>query len=100
MSGVVIHEGFDREKGHMLIIEHDNGYVTKYMHNKKNLVYQGESVKAGDKIAKMGASGKLVSGKQPHLQFELWKDQEPVDPFPFIKELKLIQGKIASNRIE
>ena len=37
MSGKVIYEAYNKKLGNIIIISHDNGYITKYMHNKKKL---------------------------------------------------------------
>ena len=44
MPGKVFYEGNDKKMGNVIVISHENGYITKYMHNKKNFVQTGESI--------------------------------------------------------
>ena len=53
----------------MVEINHGNGYVTRYAHNKQNLVAPGDRIQPGQKIALMGATGRATG---PNLHFEVW----------------------------
>lgn len=53
--------------GNCIVIRHPNGLETLYSHNKKNLVKAGDRVKAGQKIALTGQTGRATT---PHLHFE------------------------------
>ena len=97
MSGSVFYEGFDSLKGNVIIISHDNGYITKYMHNKQNLVKSGNKVNLNIPIAEMGNTGSLVKSEGIHLHFELWKDGQAVNPIKFIKNLELIDTLYSDN---
>jgi len=68
--------------GRMVEINHGNGYVTRYAHNHENLVQVGETVQKGQKVARMGSSGRSTG---PHLHFEVLKDGRPVNPMTFVK---------------
>ena len=52
-SGVVVTSRYREAMGNMVEINHGGGYVTRYAHNKKNLVKVGDTVKKGQKIAIM-----------------------------------------------
>lgn len=67
--------------GNMVEIDHGYGYVTRFAHASRLLVRNGQSVKRGDVIALVGATG-LVSG--PHLHYEVEIDGHQVDPLNFI----------------
>ncbi len=56
--------------GQMVIIDHGNGYRTLYAHASELLVKEGEKVKGGQVIAKVGDTGSI---KGPILYFEIWK---------------------------
>ena len=67
--------------GNMVEIDHGFGYVTRFAHASRLLVHDGQTVKRGDIIALVGATG-LVSG--PHLHYEIEVDGRQVDPLNFI----------------
>lgn len=84
-SGIITWEGKQAGYGHMIEISHGNGYVTRYGHNKKNLVKVGERVNNGDVIAMLGSSGRSTG---PHVHFEVLKNGHAINPYQFIKENK------------
>jgi murein DD-endopeptidase MepM/ murein hydrolase activator NlpD len=65
----------------MVEINHSDGYVTRYAHNKENLAKLGAIVKRGDVIAKMGSTGRSTG---PHVHFEVYKNGRTVDPSTYI----------------
>ncbi|HET6725784.1 MAG TPA: peptidoglycan DD-metalloendopeptidase family protein [Gammaproteobacteria bacterium] len=62
--------------GQLIIIKHNNHYLSAYAHNRKRLVKEGDEVKAGDEIGTMGQGndGKAL------LHFEIRYNGKPVDP--------------------
>ncbi|MFS8606932.1 MAG: peptidoglycan DD-metalloendopeptidase family protein [Gammaproteobacteria bacterium] len=62
--------------GQLLIIRHNDTYLTAYGYNRRLLVEQGDEVKRGQKIAEMG----LNPARQPRLHFEVRRNGVPVDP--------------------
>jgi len=76
-AGTVVYRGSGLTGyGNLLIIKHNDRWLSAYGHNDTLLVKEGESVKAGQKIATMGATG--TSTVQLH--FEIRRDGQPVDP--------------------
>ena len=71
-DGIVIYNRHQISGGYVIHIRHDNGFVSEYGHLLKNSqqVHEGDRVKKGQKIAKMGKSG-MVTGE--HLHFGLYK---------------------------
>lgn len=67
--------------GNLIIIKHDENYLTAYSHNKDNLVREGVTVTKGQKIATMG----FGKNNEPLLHFEVRKKGKPIDPFSMIK---------------
>jgi murein DD-endopeptidase MepM/ murein hydrolase activator NlpD len=67
--------------GRTVVIDHGNGYRTRFAHLKKIAVHDGERVKAGEIIGRVGKSGN-ASGF--HLHYEITRDGTPVDPWPFM----------------
>lgn len=66
--------------GKLLIIRHDDNYISAYAHNDRFLVKEGDSVKLGQAIAEMGASGT----DREKLHFEIRERGKPVDPMRFL----------------
>ena len=63
--------------GNVVVIDHGNGYVTRYAHLQSIAVARGRSVKSGDVIGYVGMSG---SSFAPHLHYEVWRDTVMCDP--------------------
>lgn len=81
-AGVVTWSGKRYGYGMMVEISHGNGLVTRYAHNKLNLVEVGETVKKGQVIAKMGHSGRATG---PHVHFEVLKNDRKVNPLKYVQ---------------
>jgi lipoprotein NlpD len=62
--------------GNLLIVKHNELYLSAYGHNKRLLVKEGESVKAGQQIAKKGSS----ATNTVKLHFEIRREGKPVNP--------------------
>ena len=69
--------------GNYVVIQHENGYLTRYLHMAYNTVRvkTGERVKKGEVIGYMGTTG---SSTGVHLHFEVRLNNTPVDPVPFL----------------
>ncbi len=80
-DGVVIWSGPRYGYGNLVEIDHGNGYVTRYAHNRKNLVKVGERVRRGQPIAEMGKSGRATG---PHVHFEILFNNRRLNPRPFL----------------
>lgn len=81
-SGVVAFVGDKPGYGHIVEIDHGNGYLTRYAHNSANLVQPGERVKFGQVIAKVGSTGRSTG---PHCHFEVWLNGKVVNPYAYVK---------------
>jgi len=62
--------------GRYIVIRHNNGYVTRYLHLSKPLVKPGEHVKMGEEIALSGSTGRVTG---PHLHYEVMVNNNQVD---------------------
>jgi len=80
-SGVVTEVKWVEGYGNMLTLDHGYGLVTRYAHCSKILVVRGQRVKRGQTIARVGSTG-LSTG--PHLHYEVWVNQKPVDPIKYV----------------
>ena len=81
-DGMVLFSSWTHEFGYVLIIKHQNSFISFYKHNSEVFKSKGDYVKSGETIAIIGNSGKYSTG--PHLHFELWKGSSPVNPMNFI----------------
>jgi murein DD-endopeptidase MepM/ murein hydrolase activator NlpD len=84
-SGVVIWSGPRQGYGKLLEVDHGNGYITRYAHNDELLVKSGDGITAGQKIAKMGETGRASS---PHVHFEVLHNGQAVNPNKFVKQMR------------
>jgi lipoprotein NlpD len=76
-DGKVIFSGNSlRTYGNLVIVKHNNSYITVYANNKSLLVKEGDLVQKGQKIAEMGNS----ETDRVKLHFELRRDSKPIDP--------------------
>lgn len=82
-SGVVTWAGPRYGYGNLVEINHGNGYVTRYGHNKEILVDVGDTVKRGQVISLMGSTGRSTG---PHVHFEVLKDGRVVNPISYIRD--------------
>lgn len=81
-DGKVVYAGNSlRGYGNLVIVKHDNTYLTAYAHNRNLLVKEGESVRKGQTIAEMGDT----DANSVRLHFELRVNGKPVDPLPFLQ---------------
>ncbi|MGY5652210.1 murein hydrolase activator NlpD [Vibrio cincinnatiensis] len=76
-AGSVVYSGNAlRGYGNLIIIKHNDHYLSAYAHNDQLLVKEGQSIKAGQKIATMGSSGT----NSVRLHFEIRYQGKPVNP--------------------
>ncbi len=66
--GVVTYAGWSGGYGNLVEIAHTDGSITRYGHNRRNLVRKGQRVNQGEQIAEMGSTGRSTG---PHLHFEV-----------------------------
>ncbi|MGV6874893.1 peptidoglycan DD-metalloendopeptidase family protein [Pseudochelatococcus sp. B33] len=84
-GGVVAYAGNElKGYGNLVLIRHDNGFVTAYANNGELKVKRGDKVTRGQTIAHSGQTGNVTS---PQLHFELRKGSTPVDPLPHLAGL-------------
>lgn len=85
-EGIVKDIKNDPRYGLTIIIEHDNGYKTIYANLlTTEFVSEGEKVKQGQTIGTVGDTGVYEVVDEPHLHFEILKDNENMNPADFIK---------------
>jgi murein DD-endopeptidase MepM/ murein hydrolase activator NlpD len=81
-DGTVAYAGQQSGYGEIVIVRHASELVTVYAHASAVLVRPGESVAAGQPIARVGRSGRTTG---PHLHFEVREGTRPADPLLFLR---------------
>ncbi|MDL2258560.1 peptidoglycan DD-metalloendopeptidase family protein [Eubacteriales bacterium OttesenSCG-928-K08] len=79
-DGTITFAGNNGSYGLVIVLEGPTGVVTKYAHCSELLVSQGQAVKMGDVIAKVGSTGDAA---EPHLHFEVLKNGQYLNPLYF-----------------
>ena len=80
-SGTVVYAGSGlRGYGKLIIVKHNENYLSAYAHNDQLLVTEQDSVKAGQKIAEIGSTGT----DRVKLHFEIRLNGKPVDPLDYL----------------
>ncbi len=80
-GGVISTVAFVAEYGNIVDVDHDNGLTTRYAHLSRSLVKVGDVVMKGQKIALVGATGRVTG---PHLHFEVREKGIPLNPNKFL----------------
>ena len=83
-SGVVVEARDYGGYGLNILIDHGNGYQSRYSHCNSLLVSEGDEVRQGQVIATMGATGRVTG---VHLDFRIYLDEEAIDPLILLDEL-------------
>ena len=82
-DGVVVYAGSGlRGYGQLLIIQHNNVFLSAYAHNQALLVGEGVTVRSGQTVAEMGDT----DAESPRLHFEIRRDGKPVNPLDYLPE--------------
>lgn len=80
-AGRVVYSGNGLPRyGNLLIIKHNDVYLSAYAHNESLLVKEGDSVQSGQKIATLGRTGT----QRDQLHFEIRRNGQPVDPMRYL----------------
>jgi lipoprotein NlpD len=80
-DGVVVYSGNGLVGyGELVIIKHNDSFLSAYGHNRKRLVKEGQRVSAGQQVAEMGSTG----ATRNELEFQIRKDGNPIDPLGYL----------------
>ena len=81
-DGYVFLADWTHDGGHVIAIQHAEGYVSVYKHNQQLLKRAGDRVRDREPIALSGNTGEITTG--PHVHFELWLDGLAQDPADYL----------------
>ena len=76
-NGIVEVVGKGKRSGLYVLVRHGYGYQTRYAHLGEVLVEEGQKLRAGDRIGKIGKTGRVTGA---HLHYEVLRDGACVDP--------------------
>lgn len=80
-AGIVVRAEEYKGYGRLVELDHGDGLITRYGHNRATLVQAGDSVAKGQAIALVGSTGRSTG---PHVHFEVFKNGRAVDPASYI----------------
>ena len=81
-AGTVAYAGNELKGfGNLILVRHNDGWITAYAHNDRLLVKKGQKVRRGEKIATVGATGGVNS---PQLHFEIRAGKKAVNPITYL----------------
>ena len=81
-AGAVAYAGNELKGfGNLILLRHNDGYITAYAHNAKILVKKGQKVRRGEKIATVGTTGGV---NVPQLHFEVRAGKKAVNPINYL----------------
>jgi len=90
-AGEVAYAGNElRGYGNLILLKHDNGFITAYAHNQTLLVKRGERVARGQPIARVGATGAV---NEPQLHFEIRRGTRVLDPDDYLPAQTATAGR-------
>ena len=80
-AGYVSYSGYKDGYGYVVEITHPTGYITRYGHNSRNLVREGQTVQKGDAIAVIGSTGRSTG---THVHFEVEREGNRLNPMRYL----------------
>ena len=79
--GVVTYSGYKNGYGYLVEVTHPTGYVTRYGHNSRNLVREGQAVQKNQPVAVIGSTGRSTG---THVHFEVERDGKTQNPMRYL----------------
>jgi murein DD-endopeptidase MepM/ murein hydrolase activator NlpD len=93
-DGEVTFSDFMGGYGRMVSINHGHGIATRYGHLSAFAVVEGQTVKRGDVIGYVGLSGRSTG---PHLHYEVWVHNTPVNPYKYLRTMPAHLRSVAAG---
>jgi len=87
-DGVVTFAAYSGGYGRLVIIDHGNGMESYYAHLSKFDVMEGQEIRQGEVVGRVGSSGRTTA---PHLHYEVRMGQAPVNPYRFLARAAVLQ---------
>ncbi len=80
-DGLVTFSGSRKGYGNLVEVDHGDGFITRYAHNRSHLVSAGETVRKGQPLALMGSTGRSTG---PHVHVEVLQHGKQVNPTRYL----------------
>lgn len=96
-DGIVTKAGYNTAYGNMVILDHGGGITTLYAHGSEILVEEGQIVKRGQQVLKVGSTGYSTG---PHAHFEIRINGQYVNPLDYLNSDKLNKTNDTSSQTE
>lgn len=93
-AGVVTTSKYTRFNGNYMVIDHGNGFETRYLHLQRSLVQKGDRVERGQEIAQLGNTGRSTG---PHLHYTILYNGEAIDPYRFVRVASVLDGSVSAS---
>ncbi|HVW87661.1 MAG TPA: M23 family metallopeptidase, partial [Bryobacteraceae bacterium] len=91
-DGIVMHASWNSGYGRCVIVDHGNGYYTLYGHLSRIDVIDGQEIRQGEVVGRVGTTGRSTG---PHLHYEVRLRSTPINPYRFLA--KSAASQIAHN---
>lgn len=95
-DGVVEKVALSDSYGRVLTIKHPFDVNTRFAHTSKIFVKEGQKIRRGDLVAAVGTTGRSTG---PHLHYEVWVGEKPVDPMDYLLDREFLDVNIAPPSI-
>lgn len=93
-AGVVKTSSYTRGNGNYVVIDHDNGFKTRYLHLRRSMVEAGDRLERGEEFALLGNTGRSTG---PHLHYTILHNGKAIDPYPFVRVAAVLEGSISGD---
>jgi murein DD-endopeptidase MepM/ murein hydrolase activator NlpD len=91
-DGIVMYANWNTGYGRCVIVDHGNGYQTLYGHLSQIGVIEGEEIRQGEIVGRVGNSGRSTG---PHLHYEVRVHSTPVNPYRFLSQSAAMKSAVA-----
>ncbi len=93
-DGIVMYANWNSGYGRCVIVDHGNGYQTLYGHLSKIDVIEGEEIRQGEVVGRVGSTGRSTGS---HLHYEVRVHSTPVNPYRFVARSPAMKSVLAGN---
>lgn len=93
-DGIIVHANWNGGYGRCVIVDHGNGYQTWYAHLSRMDVMEGQAIRQGEIVGRVGTTGRSTGA---HLHYEVRIHSTPVNPYRFMQRSAEIKPAVISE---